>query len=64
MWAFIVEFNIAKPHFSIAPEGEGIDCFDEEIMQAGYEHRKKYIKIKWDKNGNCPNNLLRILIWQ
>ena len=57
---FIVGFNIAKPHFSVAPEGQTVEHFSEEIKAAGYEHGKMFIKIKWD--GLIDFNLLERII--
>ncbi|MBT9139155.1 MAG: Intracellular iron chaperone frataxin [Syntrophomonadaceae bacterium] len=45
---FIIGFSVAKYHLAIAPEMAGIKQFSEEILQAGYDHSKELIRIKWD----------------
>lgn len=45
---FIIAFSIAKHHLAVAPEKAGIDHFSDKIVQAGYDHTKQLIRIKWD----------------
>lgn len=45
---FIIAFSIAKHHLAVAPEKVGIDHFSDEIVQAGYDHTKQLIRMKWD----------------
>ena len=45
---FIIAFSIAKHHLAVAPEKAGIDHFSNEIVQAGYDHTKQLIRMKWD----------------
>ena len=44
---FIIGFSIAKQHVAVAPEKAGINRFSDEIVQAGYDHTKELIRIKW-----------------
>ena len=45
---FIIGFSVAKDHMAIAPEIAGILRFSEEIRQAGYDHTKQLLRIRWD----------------
>ncbi|MFP3723547.1 iron chaperone [Niallia circulans] len=45
---FIIGFSIAKQHLAVAPERAGIIKFSEAIVQAGYDHTKQLVRIKWD----------------
>ncbi|WP_017379009.1 iron chaperone [Paenisporosarcina sp. TG-14] len=45
---FIIGFSVAKHHLAIAPESVGISHFSDEIVQAGYDHTKQLVRIKWD----------------
>lgn len=45
---FIIGFSIAKQHLAVAPERAGIIQFSEAIVQAGYDHTKQLVRIKWD----------------
>jgi hypothetical protein len=45
---FIIGFSVAKHHLAVAPERVAIDRFAEEIVQAGYDHTKELVRIKWD----------------
>ncbi|KRF07206.1 iron chaperone [Paenibacillus sp. Soil766] len=44
---FIIGFSVAKPHLAIAPEKVGILRFADDIVQAGYDHTKELVRIKW-----------------
>ncbi len=44
---FIIGFSIAKQHMAVAPEKAVITRFSEEIVEAGYQHTKEIIRIKW-----------------
>ncbi|MFC7680225.1 iron chaperone [Paenibacillus sp. GCM10028914] len=46
---FIIGFSIAKHHMAVAPERVGINHFSDEIVQAGYDHTKELIRIKWNQ---------------
>lgn len=46
---FIVSFNIAKKHFSVAPEFKGIETFKARAESLGYQTSKMFIKIGWDQ---------------
>ncbi|MFA9557728.1 iron chaperone [Evansella sp. AB-rgal1] len=45
---FIIGFSVAKKHMAVAPESVGITNFSKEIIEAGYDHTKELIRIKWD----------------
>jgi len=44
---YIIGFSIAKQHMAVAPEIVGINHFSDEIVQAGYDHTKQLLRIKW-----------------
>jgi uncharacterized protein YdhG (YjbR/CyaY superfamily) len=44
---FIIGFSVSKQHLAVAPEKAGINRFSEEITQAGYEHTKELVRMKW-----------------
>ena len=44
---YIIGFSVAKHHIAVAPEQAGINRFSEEIEQAGYDHTKELVRIKW-----------------
>lgn len=46
---FIIGFSVAKPHLAVAPEKAGIHRFSDEIVQAGYDHTKELVRIRWDR---------------
>ncbi|WYQ55832.1 iron chaperone [Bacillus sp. FSL W7-1282] len=46
---FIIGFSVAKHHLAVAPEQAGIHHFVDEIEQAGYDHTKELVRIKWDR---------------
>ena len=45
---FIIGFSVAKHHLAVAPERAGISHFSDDIVQAGYDHSKGLVRIKWD----------------
>ncbi|MBM7657706.1 uncharacterized protein YdhG (YjbR/CyaY superfamily) [Sporolactobacillus spathodeae] len=45
---FIIGFSVAKHHLAIGPERAGIVRFSDEIVQAGYDHTKQLVRIRWD----------------
>jgi uncharacterized protein YdhG (YjbR/CyaY superfamily) len=45
---FIIGFSVAKHHLAVAPERAGINRFSDEIVQAGYDHTKELVRIRWD----------------
>ncbi|AIF65237.1 hypothetical protein GZ22_00255 [Terribacillus saccharophilus] len=57
---FIIAFSIAKQHLAVAPEKAGIDHFSDDIVQAGYDHTKQLVRIKWD--GPVDYSLLEKMI--
>ena len=44
----IIGFSVAKLHMAVAPEKVGINHFSDEIVQAGYDHTKELVRIRWD----------------
>ncbi|UOE95867.1 iron chaperone [Alkalihalobacillus sp. LMS39] len=44
---FIIGFSVAKQHMAVAPERVAIERFTEKIKEAGYDHTKEIIRIKW-----------------
>ncbi|EST11383.1 iron chaperone [Sporolactobacillus laevolacticus] len=46
---FIIGFSVAKHHLAVGPEKAGIDHFSDEIVQAGYDHTKLLVRIKWER---------------
>ncbi|UTR12674.1 iron chaperone [Evansella sp. LMS18] len=44
---YIIGFSVSKQHIAVAPEQAGINRFSEEIEQAGYDHTKELVRIKW-----------------
>ncbi|MGN7412856.1 iron chaperone [Paenibacillus sp. SAF-068] len=44
---FIIGFSVSKQHLAVAPEKAGINRFSEEISQAGYDHTKELVRMKW-----------------
>lgn len=45
---FIIGFSVSKQHLAVAPEIAGINHFSDEIVQAGYDHTKQLMRIKWN----------------
>jgi len=45
---FIIGFSVSKQHLAVAPERAGISRFSDEIVQAGYDHTKELVRIKWN----------------
>lgn len=45
---FIIGFSVSKQHLAVAPERAGINHFSDDIVQAGYDHTKELIRIRWD----------------
>ncbi|PYZ96148.1 iron chaperone [Alteribacter lacisalsi] len=46
---FILGFSVSKKHIAVAPERVAIDHFSDQIKQAGYDHTKEIIRIKWNQ---------------
>ncbi len=44
---FIIGFSVAKNHFSVAIEKEGLDAMSDAISQTGYEMSKMLFRVKW-----------------
>ncbi len=57
---FIIGFSVSKNHLAVAPEKAGIARFSEEIVQAGYDHTKELVRIRWD--GPVDYSLLEKMI--
>ncbi|MFJ7752916.1 iron chaperone [Peribacillus muralis] len=57
---YIIGFSVAKHHLAVAPEAAGIKHFSNEIVQAGYEHTKQLVRIRWD--GPVDFSLLKKMI--
>ena len=51
---FIIGFSIAKQHMAVAPEKVVISRFSDEIVEAGYQHTKEIIRIKWGSPIDFP----------
>lgn len=45
---FIIGFSVSKQHLAVSPERVGINRFSDEIVQAGYDHTKELLRIRWD----------------
>ncbi|WP_379147757.1 iron chaperone [Paenibacillus sp. sgz500992] len=45
---YIIGFSVAKHHMAVAPEIAGINHFSAEIVQAGYDHTKQLVRIRWE----------------
>lgn len=45
---YIIGFSVSKQHIAIAPEVAGLNHFSDEIVQAGYDHTKMLMRIRWD----------------
>ncbi|AIQ53477.1 iron chaperone [Paenibacillus sp. FSL R7-0331] len=45
---YIIGFSVSKQHMAVAPEVAGINRFSERIVQAGYDHTKQLLRIKWE----------------
>jgi uncharacterized protein len=46
---FIIGFSVSKHHLAVSPERAGIHQFSDEIVQAGYDHTKELVRIRWDR---------------
>ncbi|MFC3746944.1 iron chaperone [Paenibacillus sp. GCM10012306] len=46
---FIMGFSVSKQHLAVAPEGAGISRFSDDIVQAGYDHTKQLLRIRWNQ---------------
>ncbi|ANA82542.1 YdhG [Paenibacillus vortex V453] len=57
---FIIGFSASKQHMAVAPEKAGIVRFSEDIVQAGYDHTKELVRIRWD--GPVDYSLLEKMI--
>lgn len=44
---YIIGFSVSKQHLAVAPEQAGINRFMDEIVQAGYDHTKEIVRMKW-----------------
>lgn len=45
---YIIGFSVSKKHMAVAPEQKAINHFTDEIVQAGYDHTKELMRIKWN----------------
>lgn len=57
---FIIGFSASKQHMAVAPEKAGIVRLSEDIVQAGYDHTKELVRIRWD--GPVDYSLLEKMI--
>ena len=57
---FIIGFSVAKGHFAISPEAQGIAAFSDDIAKSGYSQTSNLFRIKWDQPVNF--NLLERII--
>ena len=46
---YIIGFSVAKQHLAVAPEQAGINQFSDEIKQAGFDHTKELVRMKWNQ---------------
>ncbi|WP_413380323.1 iron chaperone [Alkalihalobacillus sp. 1P02AB] len=46
---YIIGFSVSKQHLAVAPEKAGIDHFSDEIVEAGYDHTKELVRMKWNR---------------
>lgn len=46
---YIIGFSVSKQHMAVAPEIAGINHFSDAIVQAGYDHTKQLLRIRWDR---------------
>ncbi|WP_047982388.1 iron chaperone [Ornithinibacillus contaminans] len=46
---YIIGFSAAKNHFSVAPERVTMERYLDDIVNAGYDHTKELIRIKWSE---------------
>lgn len=44
---YIIGFSVAKAHLAVAPEKAGMEHFADAIQQAGLDHTKLLIRMKW-----------------
>lgn len=44
---YIIGFSVSKAHLAVAPEKAGMDHFDDAIKQAGLDHTKLLVRMKW-----------------
>jgi len=44
---YIIGFSVAKAHLAVAPEKAGMEHFGDAIQQAGLDHTKLLIRMKW-----------------
>lgn len=49
---YIIGFSVAKHHLAVAPERVTINQFNNDIVQAGYEHTNELVRFKWDRPTN------------
>ncbi|QTH43641.1 iron chaperone [Cohnella sp. LGH] len=45
---YIIGFSVSKHHLAVAPEKAGMNHVADAIAQAGYEHTKELVRIKWE----------------
>ncbi|KGA98601.1 hypothetical protein AJ85_08285 [Alkalihalobacillus alcalophilus ATCC 27647 = CGMCC 1.3604] len=46
---YIIGFSVSKQHLAVAPEKAGIDHFSDEIIEAGFDHTKELVRMKWNR---------------
>lgn len=57
---FIIGFSVAKQHFSVTPEAQGLSPFVERITEADYSQTQNLFRIKWTQD--IDYDLLRDMI--
>ncbi|RED85191.1 iron chaperone [Cohnella phaseoli] len=45
---YIIGFSVSKHHLAVAPEKAGMNHVADAIAQAGYDHTKELVRIKWE----------------
>jgi uncharacterized protein len=51
---YIIGFSAAKNHMSVAPEQAGMNHVLEDIKQAGHDHTKELVRLKWNQPVDYP----------
>lgn len=46
---YIIGFSASKQHLAVAPERAGMIHFADQIVQAGYDHTKELVRIRWNE---------------
>lgn len=46
---FIIGFSVAKGHFAVSPEAQGVAAFTDDIAKSGYSQTSNLFRIQWDE---------------